>query len=38
VLAETDLRTAEQFNDLIISDAGGYLVRLRDVGEAMIGA
>ena len=38
VLAETDLRTAEQFNDLIISDAGGYLVRLRDVGEALIGA
>ncbi len=28
VLAETDLRTAEQFNDLIIRDAGGYLVRL----------
>ena len=38
VLAETDLRTAEQFNDLIISDAGGYLVRLRDIGEAVIGA
>ena len=38
VLAETDLRTAEQFNDLIISDAGGYLVRLSDVGEAEIGA
>jgi multidrug efflux pump len=38
VLAETDLRTADQFNDLIISDASGYLVRLRDVGEARIGA
>ena len=33
VLAETDLRTAEQFNDLIISDADGYLVRLKDVGR-----
>ena len=29
VLAETDLRTAEQFNDLIIRDADGYLVRLQ---------
>ena len=38
VLAETDLRTAEQFNDLIIRDADGYLVRLRDIGEARIGA
>ena len=38
VLAETDLRTEEQFNDLIIRDADGYLVRLRDVGEARIGA
>ena len=38
ILAETDLRTAEQFNDLIIRDSGGYLVRLRDVGQAEIGA
>ena len=38
VLAETDLRTAEQFDDLIIRDADGYLVRLKDVGEAEIGA
>jgi len=38
VLAETDLRTAQQFNDLIIRDAGGYLVRLKDVGEAQVGA
>ncbi|MEK0085435.1 efflux RND transporter permease subunit [Benzoatithermus flavus] len=36
VLAETDLRTVEQFNDLIIRDADGYLVRLKDVGEAQI--
>ena len=34
VLTETDLRTPEQFNDLIIRDADGYLVRLKDVGEA----
>lgn len=37
VLAETDLRTVQQFNDLIIRDSGGYLVRLKDIGEAQIG-
>ncbi|BAQ16677.1 efflux RND transporter permease subunit [Methyloceanibacter caenitepidi] len=37
VLAETDLRTPEQFNDLIIKDANSYLVRLRDVGMAELG-
>ncbi len=36
ILAETDLRTVEQFNQLIIREADGYLVRLRDVGEAQI--
>jgi len=38
VLSETDLRTPQQFNDLIIKDANGYLVRLSDVGRAEIGA
>ena len=38
VLAETDLRTPEQFDDLIIRRDRGYLVRLRDVGRAEIGA
>jgi len=38
VLAETDLRSPAQFNDLIIRDVDGYLVRLKDVGEARIGA
>ncbi|SOD95659.1 efflux RND transporter permease subunit [Caenispirillum bisanense] len=38
VLAETDLRTPEQFDDLIIKRADGYLVRLKDVGRAEIGA
>ncbi len=38
VLAETDLRTVEQFDDLIVHDAGGYLVRLKDVGKAEIAA
>lgn len=38
VLAETDLRTAEQFNDLIIREANGRLIRLRDLGHAELGA
>jgi multidrug efflux pump len=38
VLAETDLRTPEQFDDLIVKDANGYLVRLGDVGRAELGA
>jgi multidrug efflux pump len=38
VLAETDLRTPEQFNNLIITEARGYPVRLRDVGRAELGA
>ena len=38
VLAETDLKTPEQFNDLIIDDRRGYLLRLSDVGHAEIGA
>ena len=38
VLAETDLRTPEQFNDLIIREVDGRLIRLRDVGRAELGA
>ena len=38
VLSETDLRTPEQFNDLIVKEANGYLVRLNDVGHAELGA
>ena len=38
VLAETDLRTAEQFNDLIVREVNGRLIRLRDVGRAELGA
>ena len=38
VLAETDLRTPQQFNDLIVKEASGYLVRLGDVGHAELGA
>ncbi len=36
VLAQTDLQTPEQFNNIVIRDAGGYPVRLRDVARAEI--
>ncbi len=38
VLTEADLRTVAQFNDMIVSEARGYPVRLRDVGYAQLGA
>ncbi len=38
VLSETDLRTTMQFNNLIIKQEKGYLVRLSDIGKAVIGA
>ncbi len=38
VLSETDLRTPAEFNNLIVHDAGGYLIRLKDVGRAEIDA
>ena len=38
VLAEADFRTAEQFNAMIVTQASGYPVRLRDVGVARLGA
>ena len=38
VVAETDVQTPEQFNQIIIANVGGYPVRIRDVGSAQIGA
>ena len=38
VLSASDLRSAAQFNDMIVAQTGGYPVRLRDVGEARLGA
>lgn len=37
VLAETDLRTPEQFRQVILRDDEGYLVRLGDVARVEIG-
>ena len=33
VVAETDLRTPEQFAGIIVANVGGYPVRIRDVGN-----
>ncbi len=38
VVAETDVRTPEQFSNIIVANVGGYPVRIRDVGSAEIGA
>jgi len=38
VLSETDMRTAEQFDQMIIREVNGYPVRLKDVGHAALGA
>jgi multidrug efflux pump len=38
VVAETDLSTAEQFQSIVIANVGGYPVRIRDVGTAVVGA
>ncbi len=38
VLTEADLRTAAQFDNMILTEARGYAVRLRDVGRAELGA
>ncbi|MDO9468766.1 MAG: efflux RND transporter permease subunit [Thiobacillus sp.] len=38
VLAETDLKTPEEFERVIIRDSGGALVRLGDLGRAEVGA
>ncbi len=38
VLSETDLRTPEQFSQIIVSTANGYLVRLGDVAKVELGA
>ncbi|PWB66003.1 MAG: multidrug transporter AcrB [Bradyrhizobiaceae bacterium] len=37
VLSETDLRAPEQFGAIIIKDASGYPVRLRDVARIALG-
>ena len=38
LLANTDLRSVEEFEQLIVADRGGALVRLRDVAKIELGA
>src|SRR5258707_9103855 len=37
VVAETDVNTPEQFNNIIVANVRGYPLRIRDVGSAEIG-
>jgi multidrug efflux pump len=37
VVAETDVRTPDQFNQIIVANVGSYPVRIRDLGNAEIG-
>src|SRR5437867_7510416 len=36
VVAETDVQTPEQFNNIIVANVGGYPVRIGDIGSAQI--
>ena len=38
LLANTDLRSVEEFEDLIVADRGGAIVRLSDVARVELGA
>jgi multidrug efflux pump len=38
VLSETDLRTPEQFSEIILGNVNGYLVRLKDVARVELGS
>lgn len=38
LLANTDLRSIDEFNDLIVADRGGAIVRLSDVARVELGA
>ncbi len=38
LLANTDLRSVEEFSELIVADRGGAIVRLRDVARVELGA
>ena len=38
LLANTDLRSAEEFSDLIVADRSGAIVRLKDVARVELGA
>lgn len=38
VIAVTDLFTAEQFNNLVVSDKNEHLIRIKDIGHAELGS
>jgi multidrug efflux pump len=38
VMSESDLRTPDEFGDIVLKNADGYLVRVRDVARVELGA
>ncbi|MDF2529598.1 MAG: bepE 2, partial [Gammaproteobacteria bacterium] len=36
--AETDLHTVDQFNNMVVKNANGHLIRIQDIGKAELGA
>jgi multidrug efflux pump len=36
--AETDLHTADQFNNMVVKNAGNHIIRIQDIGHAELGA
>ena len=38
LVANTDLRTAEEFRQLVVKDSGGVVVRLSDIADVVLGA
>ncbi|RJX33385.1 MAG: multidrug efflux protein [Desulfurivibrio sp.] len=38
LIANTDLRSVEEFKNLVIREQGGALIRLADIGEVVLGA
>lgn len=38
ILANTDMQTAEQFDAMAIKEVDGYIIRIRDIGKALLGA
>ncbi len=38
VVADTDMATPEQFNNMVLKEDNGHLIRIRDVGNTILGA
>lgn len=38
ILANTDMQTADEFDQMAIQERDGYIIRIRDVGKSLLGA